>query len=121
MTENTEQFLLYPQEELHGESVYRFIHKEDRNKFRGFLNKQLLNHNSSANSQGSNQPTTSHMEQSPSGSSNFNCRLLIKPPSDLTVEEEQTRAKQYETLQVMRTYIRKWFNIHSVYQLYFGY
>lgn len=52
------------------------------------------------------------MEQSPSGSkgnnwnqrisTNFNCRLLIKSPSeqDQTIEEKQTRVSKYETLQV---------------------
>lgn len=51
------------------------------------------------------------MEQIPSGSkgnswnqkfsSKFNCRLLIKPPSDQNINEKQTIFSQYETLQVI--------------------
>ncbi|VVC34781.1 Myc-type, basic helix-loop-helix (bHLH) domain,PAS fold,PAS domain [Cinara cedri] len=105
VSDNVEQFLHFTTAEFIHQSIYTFIHEGDCTKFGVFLNKQLLNYSSSANSPGSNQPTTSHMEQSPSGSTNFNCRLLIKEPSDLTGEEKPNREKQNETFQIWFTNI----------------
>jgi len=113
VTENIQQFLHYNKEELLGKSVYNIIHHGDHTKFGVLLNNPLLIYDSPIGSLGSNVPTTPLMEQSPSGSKGnnwnqrftkkFNCRLLIKPPSDQdqTIEEKQTRVSQYETLQVI--------------------
>lgn len=114
VTENIQQFLHYNKEELLGKSVYDIIHHGDHTKFGVLLNNPLLIYESPIGSLGSsNVPTTPLMEQSPSGSKGnnwnqrftkkFNCRLLIKPPSDQdqTIEEKQTRVSQYETLQVI--------------------
>lgn len=112
VTENIQQFLHYNKEELLGKSVYNIIHHGDHARFGVLLNNPLLIYGSSIVSPGPNLSTTPHMEQSPSGSkgnnwnqrftTKFNCRLLIKPPSDQdqTIEEKQTRVCQYETLQV---------------------
>jgi len=111
VTENIQQFLHYNKDELLGKSVYNIIHHGDHTRFGALLNNPLLIYPPIV-SPGSNRPTTPLMEQSPSGSrgnswnqrfsSKFNCRLLIKPPSDQdqTIEEKQTRVCQYETLQV---------------------
>lgn len=118
VTENIHTFLHYNKEELIGKSVYNIIHHGDHSRFGVLLNNPLLIYNTSILSPGSNHPTTPHMEQSPSGSkgnnswnqrftTKFNCRLLIKPPSDhdQTIEEKQTRVSQYETLQVNCMYL----------------
>ncbi|XP_060857713.1 nuclear receptor coactivator 3-like isoform X5 [Metopolophium dirhodum] len=117
VTENIQQFLHYNKEELLGKSVYNIIHHGDHTKFGVLLNNPLLIYDSPIGSLGSNVPTTPLMEQSPSGSKGnnwnqrftkkFNCRLLIKPPSDQdqTIEEKQTRVSQYETLQISSTKI----------------
>ncbi|CAH1732610.1 unnamed protein product [Aphis gossypii] len=117
VTENIQQFLHYNKEELLGKSVYNIIHHGDHTKFGVLLNNSLLIYDSSIGPLGSNVPTTPLMEQSPSGSKGnnwnqrftkkFNCRLLIKPPSDQdqTIEEKQTRVSQYETLQISSTKI----------------
>lgn len=111
MTENIQQFLRYNKDELLNKSIYNIIHHGDHTKFGALLNNSLSIYPPTV-SPGSNRPTTPLMEQSPSGSkgnnwnqkfsSKFNCRLLIKPPSDQdqTIEEKQTRVCQYETLQV---------------------
>lgn len=116
VTENIQQFLHYNKEELLGKSVYNIIHHGDHTRFGSLLNKPLLIYGSSIVSPGSDQPTTPLMEPSPSGSkgnnwnqritTNFNCRLLIKSPSDQdqTIEEKQTRVSKYETLQVTFIY-----------------
>lgn len=113
VTENIQQFLHYNKEELLGKSVYNIIHHGDHTRFGVLLNHPLSVFGSSVASPGSNLPATPLMEQSPSGSkgnnwnqrltTKFNCRLLIKPPSDQdqTIEEKQTRVCQYETLQVI--------------------
>lgn len=114
MTENIQQFLHYNKEELIGKSVYNIIHHGDHTKFNVLLNNPLLIYNhTSIGSPASSQPTTPLMEQSPSGSegnnwnqrftTKFNCRLLIKPPSDQdqTIEEKLQRVSKYETLQVI--------------------
>lgn len=114
MTENIQQFLHYNKEELIGKSVYNIIHHGDHSRFDVLLNNRLFIYNhTSVGSPGSSQPTTPHMEQSPSGSkgnnwnqrftTKFNCRLLIKQPSDqdLTIEEKLQRVEKYETLQVI--------------------
>lgn len=112
MTENIESILHYNREEVIGKSVYNIIHHGDHSRFGVLLNNPLLIYGSSIVSPSSTLPTTPHMEQSSSGSkgnnwnqkfsTKFNCRLLIKPPSDQdqTIEEKQTRVCQYETLEV---------------------
>jgi len=122
VTENIQQFLHYNKEELLNKSVYNIIHHGDHTKFGVLLNNPLLIYDSSISSLGSN-VTTPLMEQSPSGSKGnnwnqrftkkFNCRLLIKPPSDQdqTIEEKQTRVSQYETLQVIIIHCNRFYTL----------
>ncbi|KAK2704886.1 hypothetical protein QYM36_017062 [Artemia franciscana] len=88
VSDNISSFLQYTPDDLIGKSIYNIIHVGDHARFSSSLLPTSLGWCSDLPSS-----TRSRI---------FNCRLLIKPPSDEeeTMEEKQTRISHYETMQV---------------------
>ncbi|XP_065567006.1 nuclear receptor coactivator 2-like [Artemia franciscana] len=88
VSDNISSFLQYTPDDLIGKSIYNIIHVGDHARFSSSLLPTSLGWCSDLPSS-----TRSRI---------FNCRLLIKPPSDEeeTMEEKQTRISHYETMQI---------------------
>lgn len=85
-TENITQFIKYRREEVLGQPVYNIIHHGDHARFSSWL-----------------LPMSWSNDYHPPRPRTFNCRFLIKPPPDTTVEEKQQRPSKYENMQISST------------------
>lgn len=91
VTDNVATYIKFTREEVHGKSIYNFIHHGDHARF----SSNLL-------------PMSLGWSNEPSKSRSFSCRLLIKPDDqDESIEEKQQRVSQYEIMHISSTQLRQ--------------